>query len=101
MIARQPDNIRTLNYASGYDSGDHSDHLSSARFARDAAAKYYANSGTISGFEGYPINNLPPNLTPSEVLSKSAAFFAYTPYVRFSLFELFSSFSLLLSFPED
>lgn len=29
---------------------------------------------------GYPINNLPPNLTPAQVAAKSAAFFKYTPY---------------------
>lgn len=52
MIARQPTNIRTLNYASGYDSGDHSDHLSVARFARDAQAAYLSANSTLTGFEG-------------------------------------------------
>ena len=48
LIARAPINVRTLNYLSDYDSGDHSDHHSAARFIRDVVVSSYP-SVTLSG----------------------------------------------------
>ncbi|GEM11351.1 hypothetical protein Rt10032_c14g5368 [Rhodotorula toruloides] len=81
LTARQPTYLRTQDYLSAYDGGDHADHLTTARLVKEIAATY-ASSATLSGFMGYPIQNLAPTLSMNSKLfnEKSAAFFTYTPY---------------------
>lgn len=54
LTARKPVNIRTQDYLSAYDGGDHADHLTTARLVKEIAATY-ASSASLSGFMGYPI----------------------------------------------
>lgn len=54
LAARQPAYIRTQDYLSAYDGGDHADHLTGARLAQEVAATY-ASSAALTGFMGYPI----------------------------------------------
>ncbi|KAM0787970.1 hypothetical protein ACM66B_006172 [Microbotryomycetes sp. NB124-2] len=81
LVARKPDYVRTLDYMSDYDSGDHADHLTTARIIRDLVGQYAPNAG-LAGYMGYPIQNFAPTLKTSSAafLAKAAAFFAYTPY---------------------
>ncbi|GAA5852849.1 hypothetical protein JCM8547_004705 [Rhodosporidiobolus lusitaniae] len=81
ITARQPSRVRTLDYLSDYDSGDHADHLTAARLAAEIAGEYASNA-TLSGYMGYNVQNFPPTLSTSDSLftHKQNAFFAYTPY---------------------
>ncbi|KAK4052092.1 hypothetical protein OIV83_002386 [Microbotryomycetes sp. JL201] len=81
LAARKPDYVRTLDYMSDYDAGDHADHLTTARIIRDLVGKYAPNAG-LSGYMGYPVQNFAPTISPSSAAfkAKAAAFFAYTPY---------------------
>ncbi|GAA5837713.1 hypothetical protein JCM11251_002303 [Rhodosporidiobolus azoricus] len=81
LTARAPNTIRTLDYMSDYDSGDHADHYTSARLAAEAK-EAYAGSAALAGYMGYPIQNLAPTMSTSseDFARKTGAFFAYTPY---------------------
>jgi len=69
--------VRTLDYLSDFGGGDHDDHLTTGRLVKDLVG-----SASVSGFMGYPVQNLAPTLsTTSTAFSrKTSAFFAYTPY---------------------
>lgn len=54
LVARQPTIVRTLDYISGYDGGDHSDHYTTARITQEIVA---ANLPSAK-FSGY----VPPSL---------------------------------------
>ncbi|GAA6033581.1 hypothetical protein JCM8097_001467 [Rhodosporidiobolus ruineniae] len=81
LAARQPTTIRTLDHLSDYDAGDHSDHLTTARLTKEAAASYAAGA-TVNGYMGYPVEALAPTLSTTDTLftQKCDAFFSYTPY---------------------
>ncbi|KAL8280797.1 hypothetical protein RQP46_006801 [Phenoliferia psychrophenolica] len=76
LTARQPVNVRTLDYLSDFDSGDHSDHLTVARLTQMLTAGY-APSASLSGYMGYHIASLAPTMSQSDVTfqNKSNAFF--------------------------
>jgi LmbE family N-acetylglucosaminyl deacetylase len=78
MDRYQPDEIRTLDYAHPYGDGDHADHHSAGYFTRAAQAGY-RTPHRISGYLGYGLAALPPNL-PDPVRDEKLAFFlAYAP----------------------
>ncbi|KAM0756596.1 hypothetical protein T439DRAFT_376762 [Meredithblackwellia eburnea MCA 4105] len=81
LTARQPVRVRTLDYLSEFDGGDHSDHLTTARLAAELQAEFAPNA-TLSGYMGYPVEYLAPTLKTSSTLfkNKTNAFFTYTPY---------------------
>ncbi|GAA5826186.1 hypothetical protein JCM11251_007199 [Rhodosporidiobolus azoricus] len=81
ITARQPSFVRTLDYMSDYDAGDHADHLTVGRLTNEVAGTY-AKNATVAGYMGYPVQNLPPTMdtSDSDFQGKSDAFFAYTPY---------------------
>ncbi|ORY61153.1 hypothetical protein BCR35DRAFT_196404 [Leucosporidium creatinivorum] len=81
LTARQPDNVRTLDYLSDYDGGDHSDHLTTARLVKSLVGTYAPNAG-VAGYMGYPVQNFAPTMDTgsSSFLGKTAAFFSYTPF---------------------
>jgi len=58
LTARQPDNVRTLDYLSDYDGGDHSDHLTTARLVKSLVGTYAPNAG-IAG-----VSALSPSPSP-------------------------------------
>ncbi|ORY61152.1 hypothetical protein BCR35DRAFT_355176 [Leucosporidium creatinivorum] len=65
LTARQPDNVRTLDYLSDYDGGDHSDHLTTARLVKSlVSTSAFAPSAPSS----------PPLQTPNDS--------SYPPYPR-------------------
>ncbi|GAA5954834.1 hypothetical protein JCM3765_007787 [Sporobolomyces pararoseus] len=78
IAARQPLRVRTLDYLSQFDSGDHSDHLATARIV----SSLVPSNVSLSGYIGYGIANFPPTMTTSDAsfMAKSSAFFTYTPY---------------------
>jgi LmbE family N-acetylglucosaminyl deacetylase len=49
FAARQPSYVRTLDYMSDYDAGDHADHLTVGRITAELAGKYASNA-TIGGY---------------------------------------------------
>lgn len=77
LAARQPARVRTLDHLSDFDGGDHDDHLTTGRLIKEVVG-----SASVSGFMGYPVQNLPPTLstTSTAFQRKSAALFAYAPY---------------------
>ncbi|GFZ52423.1 LOW QUALITY PROTEIN: hypothetical protein JCM24511_10196 [Saitozyma sp. JCM 24511] len=81
LVARAPQNVRTLDYLSDFDCGDHSDHLTVARITAELAG-----TAKFVGYMGYTIQrhfqDLPPTLstTSREYQNKTTAYFAYTPY---------------------
>ncbi|KAM0752192.1 hypothetical protein T439DRAFT_312308 [Meredithblackwellia eburnea MCA 4105] len=81
LTARQPSRVRTLDYLSDFDGGDHSDHLTAGKLTKSLVANY-APLASVSGYMGYPISNYAPTMTTSSTAfkNKSAAFFTYTPY---------------------
>ncbi|KAM0756053.1 hypothetical protein T439DRAFT_283260, partial [Meredithblackwellia eburnea MCA 4105] len=83
LTARQPTIVRTLDYMSDYDAGDHSDHLTTARITASLVPTYASGASFAgSAYMGYPIANLPPTMKEKDTLfqGKTAAFFTYTPY---------------------
>ncbi|ORY58336.1 hypothetical protein BCR35DRAFT_271227, partial [Leucosporidium creatinivorum] len=81
LLARQPDNVRSLDHLSDYDAGDHSDHLTVGRLTKAMADSYLPNANH-TGYMGYPVSNLAPTLTAGSDDSngKNDAFFVYSPY---------------------
>ncbi|GAA5913245.1 hypothetical protein JCM8208_003245 [Rhodotorula glutinis] len=77
IAARQPSRVRTLDYLSDFGGGDHDDHLATGRLVKDLVG-----SASVSGYMGYPVQNLAPTLstTSTAFKRKTDAFFAYTPY---------------------
>ncbi|GAA5841179.1 hypothetical protein JCM3766R1_001696 [Sporobolomyces carnicolor] len=78
IAARQPTRVRTLDYLSQFDCGDHSDHLATAKIV----ASLVPTNVSLSGYIAYGVANFPPTMTTSDAsfMAKSSAFFAYTPY---------------------
>lgn len=44
LTARKPDAVRTLDYMSEYDSGDHADHLTTAKIVASLVGSYAPNA---------------------------------------------------------
>jgi LmbE family N-acetylglucosaminyl deacetylase len=68
-------------YNAGQIFPDHSDHMAAGRFAR-AALQQFDPSGIIPAkyYIGYPIHELPANVSKTDQQVKSDAFFAYAKY---------------------
>ncbi|GAA5874766.1 hypothetical protein JCM1840_000427 [Sporobolomyces johnsonii] len=81
LAAREPSFVRTLDYLSQFDGGDHSDHLTVGRITAGLVGTYASNA-TFAGYMGYPIQNLAPTLstTSTAFIEKEYAFFNYTPF---------------------
>lgn len=81
LLARQPAYVRTLDYLSSYDAGDHSDHLTVGKLVKSLVSTY-SPSASISGYMGYPVSNMAPTMTQASAnfTAKTAAFFTYTPF---------------------
>ncbi len=77
LLARyQPAVIRTLDHSASFGSGDHADHLASARFA-GAASQAYRSPHTLVAYAAYPAVEQPPNVSGADLAAKRAAFAAY------------------------
>jgi LmbE family N-acetylglucosaminyl deacetylase len=79
MNSYRPDRISTLDFAGDYSDGDHSDHHTVA-YVVLAAQQQYTVPHTITGFEGYGIAKLPPNVANPDLATKTDAFLTYARY---------------------
>lgn len=103
-----PTRIYTQADDIGLPVADHSDHITAGQYTTAAAFLYAAYqridiANLVQYFMGYPIRSLSSNLSPPNVVQKSAAFFAYAvhdPGVCTSIQECLdtgSSYGLYLS----
>jgi LmbE family N-acetylglucosaminyl deacetylase len=76
MESVQPTETRVLDYAGAFGNGDHSDHLASARLARLAHARV-SGEGWLTGYRGYPVSDLPPNVPAAWAARKLASIRTY------------------------
>jgi LmbE family N-acetylglucosaminyl deacetylase len=72
----QPNRINTLDYIHQYGPDDHSDHYTTAYYAREAAERY-TTAHTLSGYTGYTIANMTQNVFNDDLKKKQSAFFTY------------------------
>lgn len=72
----RPSRILTLDHRGPFGDGDHSDHHAVAYLA-ERAAEAEAPGAAFTEFRGYPIQELPANLSAAEALAKETAFFVY------------------------
>ncbi|WP_212988218.1 PIG-L family deacetylase [Actinoplanes auranticolor] len=84
MDVYRPTVLRSLDpepdRRSGY-TEDHADHVTAARFARDAAAGYPGPLQEVN-YRGYNIGDVPPNLSAEQTARKSRILEAYYRYDR-------------------
>lgn len=76
--AQAPTVVRTQDFSHAGDV-DHPDHHAVAKIAvlaRDAAG----SSAPVVGYYGYPVNDLPANVTGAALTAKQDALYAYAPY---------------------
>ncbi|GES56804.1 hypothetical protein ATEIFO6365_0001001000 [Aspergillus terreus] len=75
------DNIRTQDFVHGYGEGDHSDHLTTAYFVREAFDNCDVGK-PITSYMGYPVESLAVNIDDETLAQKKAAFYTYAGYDR-------------------
>ncbi|HUC88284.1 MAG TPA: PIG-L family deacetylase [Candidatus Binatia bacterium] len=86
MAAYTPSGINTQSEFVGSKFPDHSDHLATSWFAKQAYKQYetqqYANQVIIPimYYEGYPIREQPANVSGAALTEKEAVFMAYAKY---------------------
>lgn len=79
MSNYKPTQIRVLDHNGGFGANDHSDHVTSANFARAAHLKY-SLSHTLSGYQGYGTAYNPVNVFLADLTAKKDAFYAYAAF---------------------
>lgn len=79
MYSYQPNQIATLDFASGYGAFDHSDHLTVGSLVL-AAQRNYSLPHTITGFQGYGISRRPSNVAGTDLTTKTKAFLTYAQF---------------------
>lgn len=86
MHTYQPSQIRTQATFVDQQIPDHSDHMATSNFTTAAYTQYertqYENLVTIplTHYIGYPIRNMPANVSPDDLLRKQTIFFAYARF---------------------
>jgi hypothetical protein len=74
-----PDRVNGQDHIHDFGTGDHSDHTAGALFVNRAAwASIF--TGTVSAYEGYPIENLPSNVDGDSLKAKQSAFYTYATF---------------------
>jgi LmbE family N-acetylglucosaminyl deacetylase len=79
MTAFQPVLINTQDYIGTFGDGDHSDHHAVA-YLSEAAAQQYSTQHKFTGYEDYPSDQLPANVSGADLTAKQNAFYAYAQY---------------------
>ena len=79
MDALQPETIRTQDYTIGFGAADHSDHVATALFARQAHPAY-TTPHVFIGYEGYVTNSFAQNVFDPDLTAKTNAFNAYLAF---------------------
>jgi len=86
MTVYEPGEIRTQSDFAGQQFPDHSDHRAVGRFTQEAykqyETKHYENKVKIplKYYMGYPVHELPQNVTGTDLEEKEAAFLAYAAF---------------------
>ena len=79
----QPAQIRTQATASSETFPDHSDHLAVSQIVQMAHERYEHDTQAsipLARYIGYPVRDMPPNVTDNELAAKQDAFFAYARF---------------------
>ncbi|MBP1819437.1 PIG-L family deacetylase [Mycobacterium sp. OAE908] len=79
MAAIQPDIVRVQDYIGTFGDRDHSDHHASAYYAR-AAHQKYTRQHEFLGYQDYPTQDLPANVSGADLVAKRYAFYAYAQH---------------------
>jgi len=86
MRLYQPTEIRTQANLASRSHPDHSDHMAVGRIAKAAYQSYIDQQFDskplipLTFYTGYPIQNMPANVTGQDLRDKERAFFAYAKY---------------------
>lgn len=75
----QPGTIFTQNFNGSYNT-DHSDHVTTGLLTKAAALSLSPIPFTVYAYEGYPVSNLPANVSGSLLTAKENTFEAYAQY---------------------
>jgi LmbE family N-acetylglucosaminyl deacetylase len=76
----QPDTIFTQDFSGTYGNGDHTDHVTTGYLTTQATETYSTNPCSVVGYQGYPISQLPANVSGSPLEAKEQAFLVYSEY---------------------
>ncbi|HSX23952.1 MAG TPA: PIG-L family deacetylase, partial [Candidatus Saccharimonadales bacterium] len=82
METYQPTEVRTqAPYNGSMLYPDHSDHMAVGRYARGSFGQYSAQTtATIHYYFGYPIRQMPPNVSGDDLTAKVSAFLEYAKF---------------------
>jgi LmbE family N-acetylglucosaminyl deacetylase len=79
MTSAGATSVRTLDQLGDFGDGDHSDHHAIGRLTF-LAQQEHAPSASIEGYVGYPVIQLPHNVSGVDLTAKEETFFVYAPY---------------------
>jgi len=79
MVAAQPTRIGTHDYAGSVGGPDNPDHYVTGYLTR-AAHLRYSTPHHLDAYQGYGVLDAPANVVGAELTTKTAAFYAYTPF---------------------
>jgi hypothetical protein len=74
-----PTLVRTQNYSSNLQDGDHSDHHAAGYFAQEAF-RNYDGTAALSAYQGYPMRDRPANLEGGDAVQKLLTFLVYAQH---------------------
>lgn len=81
MQTYKPNEIRTQANFTGEHYTDHSDHMAVSHLAAQAHALYKTTADVpLVRYIGYPIHEMPQNITDEDIAAKQAAFLQYAAY---------------------
>jgi len=86
MQGYQPEQVRIQASVADRHVPDHSDHMTTGHFAKQAYTRYTQNTGhpenvaPLSYYIGYPVRNRPANLFGEDLEQKQQAFFEYAHF---------------------
>ncbi len=75
-----PTSIYTQNFLGSYGNGDHTDHLTTAYFMEAAVIGSGPAPCPVYGYEGYPVDQLPANVSGTPLAEKEQTFYVYSEY---------------------
>ncbi|RAK95976.1 uncharacterized protein BO80DRAFT_429482 [Aspergillus ibericus CBS 121593] len=75
----EPDEVKTGDYVNDFGDGDHSDHYATGYFVDNALQASNSNAG-LTGYYGYPIQDMDVNLNDSDIEDKTNIFYEYAAY---------------------
>jgi LmbE family N-acetylglucosaminyl deacetylase len=76
----EPNTIFTQDFSGTYGNGDHTDHITTGLLTAQAATTYSTTPCAVVGYQGYPISQLPANVSGTPLEEKEQAFLVYSEY---------------------